>query len=150
MPLKLNVGLSKKIGKPDYGSLGATCNVEIVIESSTTEDDARAISRYAEQAFEQCRNAVDRELSRCDQEHGQETSARLPQSQKPKRNQAPKNSPGPAATEKQIRALHAIANKQRLDLVSELVERFSVEHPNQLTVRQASEMIDAMKSIQTV
>ena len=29
MPLKLNVSVSKKIGQPDFGSLGAVCGVEL-------------------------------------------------------------------------------------------------------------------------
>ncbi len=32
MGIKVNVGLAKKIGQPDYGSLGATCNVEFELD----------------------------------------------------------------------------------------------------------------------
>ena len=39
MPLRLNVGLSKKIGQPDYGSLGATCHVEVELDGSLVQQD---------------------------------------------------------------------------------------------------------------
>ena len=39
MPLKLNVGISKKIGLPDYGSLGTTCNVEVEVDGRLIFDD---------------------------------------------------------------------------------------------------------------
>ena len=32
MPLTLNVGLSKQIGQPDYGSLGASRNVQVELD----------------------------------------------------------------------------------------------------------------------
>ena len=42
MPLKLNVGTCKKIGQPHYGSLGASCNVEIELDQSLLFDDLDA------------------------------------------------------------------------------------------------------------
>ncbi len=34
MPLTLNDGLTKEIGLPDYGSVGASCHVEIELDGS--------------------------------------------------------------------------------------------------------------------
>ena len=31
MPLKLNVGVTKKLGLPEYSSVGASCNLETVL-----------------------------------------------------------------------------------------------------------------------
>ena len=39
MPLKLNVGLSKKIGLPDFGSLGASCHVEVELDGALLRTD---------------------------------------------------------------------------------------------------------------
>ncbi|MEX2307270.1 MAG: hypothetical protein WD738_06735, partial [Pirellulales bacterium] len=49
------------------------------------------------------------------------------------------------ATANQIRAIHAIANRQNLDLAGELRARFAVERPEELTLDQASQLIDAIK-----
>ena len=39
MPLKVNLGVSKKIGLPDYGSLGASCHVEVELDASLLFSD---------------------------------------------------------------------------------------------------------------
>jgi hypothetical protein len=49
------------------------------------------------------------------------------------------------ATPAQIRALYAIAKDRQLDLVAELRERFAVDRPDDLTVDQASRLIDLIK-----
>jgi hypothetical protein len=63
MPLKLNVGLSKKIGQPNYGSVGASCHLELELESSLLQRDADAFQQRVRQAFSACRQAVDAELA---------------------------------------------------------------------------------------
>ena len=32
MPVKINVGVAKKVGQPNFGSAGATCNVEFELD----------------------------------------------------------------------------------------------------------------------
>jgi hypothetical protein len=63
MPLKLNVGLMKKIGQPRYGSLCASCHLEIEMESSLLESDADAFRDRIRRTFAVCRRAVETELA---------------------------------------------------------------------------------------
>lgn len=63
MPIKLNVGLSKKIGLPDYGSLGASCHVEIELAGDAVFSDLEAFQRQARSVFTACRQAVQDELA---------------------------------------------------------------------------------------
>ena len=54
MPMTINVGLNKKIGLPDFGSLGATCS----------ESDLASFHQRVKNAFTACRQAVQDELAR--------------------------------------------------------------------------------------
>ena len=63
MPLKLNVGLMKKIGQPHYGSLSASCHLEIELESSLLERDPEATLDRIRRTFAACRRAVETELA---------------------------------------------------------------------------------------
>ncbi|WP_406699452.1 hypothetical protein V5E97_11345 [Singulisphaera sp. Ch08] len=39
MPLRLNVGVSKKLGLPEYSSVGASCNLELEVDPMLIHND---------------------------------------------------------------------------------------------------------------
>lgn len=63
MPLKLNVGVCKKLGLPGYSSVGADCHIELELEPGLLEQPEAFKSRVRA-AFVAARTAVDEELAR--------------------------------------------------------------------------------------
>jgi len=61
-------------------------------------------------------------------------------------NAVPDAKPIRSATPAQARALQRIADQAGLDLIAHLRSEFGVEHVNQLTIRQASFLIDHLKT----
>lgn len=72
MALVVNVGISKKIGLPDYGSLGASCNVQFECESGALQTDPAAFHQQVRNAYAAVGKAVTDELAR--QQGGQQAA----------------------------------------------------------------------------
>ena len=64
MALKLTVGVSKKVGQPNYGSLGAQCQLEYDMDITLLVQDREQFQQRVRQAYQACSQAVDEELAR--------------------------------------------------------------------------------------
>ena len=152
MPLKLNIGLSRKVGEANYGSRGASINVELEVDSSLVTEPAKLRERIR-QLFGLVRTSLAEELNGGNGSNhpapqdssGQETKPRTPVVGNNRPTSQRTTGPRPA-TQSQVKAIYAIARSQRLDLTPFLLERFQVRRPDDLTIRDASQVIDELKS----
>ena len=154
--LKLNAGLSRKIGQPNYGSRGAMVNVEIELPADVLRDPDK-LKRQVRGCFETLRAAVDEELGVTpDGDGGDPQEERWRPTGDVRRNggtnghaangngYAGNGRGGLPCTEKQVRALHAFSRRAGVELTAEL-RRLGVTTAEELNRRQASEAIDRFK-----
>ena len=146
MAAKLSVGLQKKLGLPGYSSIGATCHVEFEVETSLMESNLEGFHQKVQNVYSACQQAINEQLARY-------------QSTPPNHNDPPRsqlngqNNPNPQqvrqessrATRNQIRSIFAIARSQGLDPLQIVRTRFNLDLPEDLTIREASSLIDELK-----
>jgi hypothetical protein len=212
--MKLNVGFSRKVGEPNYGSRGASIHLEVELDSGVLcdPDNMRAC---VHRLYALARQSVNDELQRPDDSAAQELvsvenqgeastepvvhresfnerncserqkqqnaehggaghgQAHASQPANGRANGVNNNSAGhtvsrtaePAnngdtnhrnghtnrievarATQSQIRAIFAITKRQGLDPHTVISERFRIHRMEDLTIREASAIIDELKS----
>jgi len=154
--MKLNVGVHRKLGQPDFGSVGARCDIELELDGTLLFANPDVLQDKIRTAYSACERAVAHELSHLT--HRSAPTGNNGQSQHPAPANGHQNpthadstrngSPRPA-TSSQIRALHAIANRQGLHLTDLLKQRFHVYKAEKLSIVQVSDLIDELKGAES-
>jgi hypothetical protein len=150
MPLKLNCGLSQKVGEANYGSRGASVNVELELDSGLIADPAKLQERIR-QLFGQLRSSLAQELNGgnghiSQPNKGPESPSATTQTGNTSPGNGGQQKPSRPATQSQVKAIVAISGKQQLDLESYLQRQYGVKQPKDLDITTASQIIDALKS----
>ncbi len=155
--LKLHAGVSKKVGLPGFSSASASCTIEAELDSSLLQDH-EGFQVVVRRAYQSCEQAVQDQIARLTSDGPEDSQPqevmevrtspaitgasvnRLPATQF-----TSQPSPRPA-TASQVKAIRAIAARRKIDLVGLLRERFGLTSADELGIRQASSLIDELKS----
>jgi hypothetical protein len=146
MPLRLSVGVSKKVGLPGYGSAGATCGLEVELDAGAL-GDLDAFHERARSAYVACHQAVHDELARLTAPPPGAVPAAA--DGRPRRNGRAAGAggrPRTPATPCQARALGAIAWARGIDLEGLLRHDYDVDRPEGLSLEEAGRLIDRLKA----
>ena len=144
--IKLNVGACRKVSDNHYGSKGGNVNIELELDSSLALDSQK-LRDHIRKLFDLANASLEEELQVSNE----------PASVEELRHQRDEvslngNGAGPAvsaaptrfATEKQILCIQGLARKHGVP-VAELLKQAGVRVFNDMSVRQASQMIESLK-----
>lgn len=157
MPLKASIGLSRKVGQENYGSLGANCQLEIELDASLI-GDAEAFHDKIQRLYALANQAVTDQLAQKSASagnghgngHPRPAPHRNGNGSHSRSNGEPDHTP---ASNRQIKFLLDLARqKHRMDLTQ--TAEFCQEHVGvndiyQLTKNQASVVIDRLNGMNT-
>jgi len=154
MPLTINVGLSRKASR-DYQSTGVSINVTAELDSALLAKPDE-LQRQIDDLYGQAASAIARQVNAQTQPaqpaNGHDrTVSRFARNGRPNGNRHSNGRNGqsnPGLTASQHRAIDAIAERHHVDPVQVANDLFGVE-VDQLNIRQASELIDHLKGLQT-
>lgn len=141
MSITAKVGLSKKVGLPHYGSVGASCEFEVEVDAAVLSRDPAEVHKQLQATYQACRQAVEAELSR-----------HRPAKEERSSNGRGSNGDGQGkpATPKQIEYARNLAEApggvgaEQLDMLCQKMFQQPFAEINSL---QASNLIDTLKQI---
>lgn len=136
--LKLNAGLSRKVGEPDFSSRGASVNLELEVEGHLIQD-TDALHDRIRRLFALARQAVDEEL------RGGRAIPSAPRGEGTANGNG--SSPARKATAAQHKAILAICDRLQID-AEETIRGHCGVSGQDLTLRDASTLIDELKARQ--
>ena len=144
--IRLNVGASRKVSDNHYGSRGGNVNIELELDSSLALDSTK-LRDHIRKLFDLANASLSEELQ------GTAEPASV-EELRHQRNDDSFNGNGAGnavtvtpvrfATEKQIICIQGLARKHGVP-VPELLKQAGVRVFNDMTVRQASQMIESLK-----
>lgn len=157
MPMTVNVGLSQKLGQPDYGSIGASCHIDCELDGSLLHQDPHLFQCKIRDLYAACAQAVHDELGRqqADQSHNSPAPANGQ-----KKATAESKAPGVPATQngssnhqasaRQIEYLERLARENAelgIRRLESLSQRMHGKPTAGLSSFEASGLIDTLKAI---
>jgi hypothetical protein len=162
MPLTVNVGYSQKLGRPDFGSVGASCHVECELDGRLAFDDPEEFQSKVRQLYAACLEAVQSQLSQHQSgsadvtsapRNGARKSSKETRSNGPaKSKSAPNGSANHGASSRQMEYLHQLARQidglggRRLEA---LAQQICGKPLASLSSFDASSLIDTLKAIKS-
>ena len=140
--LKINIGLSRKIGEANYGSRGASVNLELEVDGGLVlqPEELRKKMRYL---FELAKESVDEELNQGDRPESRANDNRTGNGH----HNGHSRSNSRKATNSQVRAIYVIADRNGIELGDLLRGRYGVTQSEELTITEASQLIDELKGV---
>jgi len=138
--LKVNACFSQKVGQPDFGSRGASVSLEVELESGLVNQPDH-LQEHIRHLFRLARDAVEQEPDFRAAPDGRDTVPGDGQQDGGHRGRR-----GRRATRSQILAIHGIATRQGIDLDGLLRDRYRVCQLYELSVSEASRLIDELKA----
>ena len=145
--IRLNVGASRKVSDNHYGSRGGNVNIELELDSSLALDSQK-LRDHIRKLFDLANASLSEELqannepASVEESHYQRDGVSFDGNGA---GNAVAVVPVRYATEKQIICIQGLARKHGIP-VPELLKQAGVRVFNDMTVRQASQMIESLKA----